>query len=66
MASTQNVITIRPVMRLDLRLARKQRDYCINEAQNKRGEEKNLLAGIVNLYDCLIEEALTVRNGPPF
>jgi hypothetical protein len=66
MAKKRNLIEIRPVLRLDLRMARKQRDYCVNEAQNKRGEEAELLDGIVNLYDYLIDKALTVRAGPPF
>ena len=65
MASTQNVITIRPVLRLDLREAGAQRNYCVNEAANKCGRERNLLVGIVVLYDRLIEAALTARDGPP-
>jgi hypothetical protein len=49
-------------MDIDLALAREQRDYCINEEANARGEPKgDIYAGIVNLYDAIIE-AVTYAN----
>ena len=56
---------IKVEMDFDLGLAREQRDYCINEAANRHGDEETILDGIVNLYDFLIDVALgSLKPGP--